>query len=191
MTMELEKTKVAELPKKTLEKTPEPPPLAQRLDSPAASTPRLSSENASVVEESRKDGKEGKESKEIALGSHTSRLVSDLQKKFLRAERFGVPVQLSVKEKRNSKAERKGVKGVEVDLTNQVVRVLGSSSVKSMIDALEQTGRRARLIGQGVPDDFLVSAAVAEFKGPTIFGVVRLAQVNMELARVEANFNGQ
>ncbi|KAG9453050.1 hypothetical protein H6P81_005954 [Aristolochia fimbriata] len=83
-----------------------------------------------------------------------------------------------------------GVKGVEVDLTNQVVRVLGSSSVKSMTDALEQTGRRARLIGQGVPDDFLVSAAVAEFKGPTIFGVVRLAQVNMELARVEANFSG-
>lgn len=38
--------------------------------------------------------------------------------------------------------------------------------------------------------DFLVSAAVAEFKGPDIFGVVRLAQVNMELARVEANFSG-
>jgi copper chaperone for superoxide dismutase len=38
--------------------------------------------------------------------------------------------------------------------------------------------------------DFLVSAAVAEFKGPVIFGVVRLAQVNMELARVEATFSG-
>lgn len=38
--------------------------------------------------------------------------------------------------------------------------------------------------------DFLVSAAVAEFKGPHIFGVVRLAQVNMELARIEANFSG-
>lgn len=38
--------------------------------------------------------------------------------------------------------------------------------------------------------DFLVSAAVAEFKGPDIFGVVRLAQVNMELARIEANFSG-
>jgi hypothetical protein len=36
--------------------------------------------------------------------------------------------------------------------------------------------------------DFLVSAAVAEFKGPVVFGVVRLAQVNMELARVEATF---
>ncbi|WCJ26091.1 Copper chaperone for superoxide dismutase chloroplastic [Euphorbia peplus] len=83
-----------------------------------------------------------------------------------------------------------GVKNVEVDLGNQVVRILGSSPVKRMAEALEQTGRKARLIGQGVPEDFLVSAAVAEFKGPDIFGVVRFAQVNMELARVEANFSG-
>ncbi|CAL0312699.1 unnamed protein product [Lupinus luteus] len=84
----------------------------------------------------------------------------------------------------------KGVKNVEVDLSNQVVRVLGSTPVKTMTEALEQTGRIARLIGQGVPEDFLISAAVSEFKGPDIFGVVRLAQVNMELARVEANFSG-
>nr|AEN71836.1 copper/zinc-superoxide dismutase copper chaperone precursor [Dimocarpus longan] len=83
-----------------------------------------------------------------------------------------------------------GVKNVEVDLSNQVVRILGWSPVKTMTEALEQTGRKARLIGQGVPEDFLVSAAVAEFKGPDIFGVVRLAQVNMELARGEANFTG-
>lgn len=38
--------------------------------------------------------------------------------------------------------------------------------------------------------DFLVSAAVAEFKGPEIFGVVRFAQVNMELAQIEASFGG-
>lgn len=38
--------------------------------------------------------------------------------------------------------------------------------------------------------DFLISAAVAEFKGPDIFGVVRFAQVNVELARIEANFSG-
>ncbi|XP_068635343.1 copper chaperone for superoxide dismutase, chloroplastic/cytosolic-like isoform X2 [Aristolochia californica] len=83
-----------------------------------------------------------------------------------------------------------GVKGVDVDLSNQVVRVHGSSSVKSMTDALEQTGRKTRLIGQGVSEEFLVSAAVVEFKGPIIFGVVRLVQVHMELARVEANFSG-
>lgn len=44
----------------------------------------------------------------------------------------------------------KGVKSVEVDLSNQVVRILGSSTVKTMTEALEQTGRKARLIGQGV-----------------------------------------
>ncbi|WJX88972.1 hypothetical protein P8452_71007 [Trifolium repens] len=83
-----------------------------------------------------------------------------------------------------------GIKNVEVDLSNQVVRILGSTPVKAMTEALEQTGRKARLIGQGVPEDFLISAAVSEFKGPEIFGVVRLAQVNMELARIEANFSG-
>ncbi|KAI5417428.1 copper chaperone for superoxide dismutase, chloroplastic/cytosolic [Lathyrus oleraceus] len=83
-----------------------------------------------------------------------------------------------------------GIKNVEVDLSNQVVRILGSTPVKIMTEALEQTGRKARLIGQGVPEDFLISAAVSEFKGPDIFGVVRLAQVNMELARIEANFSG-
>ncbi|KAF4355420.1 hypothetical protein G4B88_020321 [Cannabis sativa] len=44
-----------------------------------------------------------------------------------------------------------GVKSVEVDLSNQVVRILGSTPVKTMTEALEQTGRKARLIGQGVP----------------------------------------
>ncbi|KAJ9173500.1 hypothetical protein P3X46_016623 [Hevea brasiliensis] len=83
-----------------------------------------------------------------------------------------------------------GVKMVEMDLGSQVVRVLGSSPVKTMTEALEQTGRNARLIGQGVPEDFLVSAAVAEFKSPEIFGVVRFAQLNMELSRIEANFSG-
>jgi copper chaperone for superoxide dismutase len=94
-----------------------------------------------------------------------------------------------VKSVKNKLQDVNGIKNVEVDLTNQVVRILGTSSVKTMTEALEQTGRTARLIGQGVPEDFLISAAVAEFKGPDIFGVVRLAQVNMELARIEANFN--
>ncbi|KAL5186500.1 Copper chaperone for superoxide dismutase, chloroplastic/cytosolic [Glycine soja] len=91
---------------------------------------------------------------------------------------------------KNKLNEINGVKNVEVDLSNQVVRILGSTPVKTMTEALEQTGRKARLIGQGVPEDFLISAAVSEFKGPDIFGVVRLAQVNMELARIEANFSG-
>lgn len=39
-----------------------------------------------------------------------------------------------------------------MDLSNQVVRILGSSPVKVLTEALEQTGRNARLIGQGVPE---------------------------------------
>ncbi|KAG9453799.1 hypothetical protein H6P81_006703 [Aristolochia fimbriata] len=139
MAMELQKAKVAELPKKTLEKTPETPPLAQRLDNSAASTTRLSSENASAVEESGKDGEEGKESKEIALGSPTSGPVSDLQKKFLRAERFGVPVQLSEKEKRNSRAERFGT----------ATTAYGSGELKK----LEEQKRKARAERFGITSE--------------------------------------
>ncbi|GAB2209842.1 hypothetical protein Drorol1_Dr00027067 [Drosera rotundifolia] len=95
-----------------------------------------------------------------------------------------------VKTVKNKLEAIEGVKRVEADLSNQVVRILGTTSVKYLADALDQTGCKARLIGQGVPEDFLVSAAVAEFKGPDIFGVVRMAQVNMELARIEANFSG-
>lgn len=43
-----------------------------------------------------------------------------------------------------------------MDLSNQVVRILGSTPVKTMTEALEQTGRRARLIGQGVPEGWPV-----------------------------------
>jgi copper chaperone for superoxide dismutase len=48
-----------------------------------------------------------------------------------------------------------GIKNVEVDLSNQVVRILGSTPVKTMTEALEQTGRKARLIGQGIPEGCL------------------------------------
>jgi hypothetical protein len=41
-----------------------------------------------------------------------------------------------------------------VDLSNQVVRILGSTPVKTMTEALDETGRKARLIGQGVPEGF-------------------------------------
>lgn len=44
-----------------------------------------------------------------------------------------------------------GIKSIDVDLANQVVRIFGSSPVKIMAEALEQTGRKARLIGQGLP----------------------------------------
>ncbi len=45
-----------------------------------------------------------------------------------------------------------GVKSVDVDLGNQVVRVMGSATVKNLSAALAQSGRKARLIGQGLPE---------------------------------------
>lgn len=49
---------------------------------------------------------------------------------------------------------------MEVDLANQVVRILGSSLVKTMTEALELTGRNARLIGQGIPEGWLTELSV-------------------------------
>lgn len=72
---------------------------------------------------------------------------------------------------RNKLHQLEGVRKVDVDLANQVVRVQGTTPLKVLNEALEQTGRKARLIGQGSPDDFLISATVAEFKGPEIYGV--------------------
>lgn len=51
---------------------------------------------------------------------------------------------------------KQGIKNVDVDLSNQVVRILGSVPVKSMEEALAQTGRSARLIGQGNPNGWLL-----------------------------------
>ncbi|CAK9214027.1 unnamed protein product [Sphagnum troendelagicum] len=95
-----------------------------------------------------------------------------------------------VKSVRTKLEPLEGVKSVDVDLGNQVVRVLGSATVKNLSAALAQSGRKARLIGQGLPENFALSAAVAEFKGPEIHGVVRFVQVSMELARIEASFSG-
>lgn len=52
---------------------------------------------------------------------------------------------------------------MEVDLANQVVRILGSSPVKTMTEALEQTGRSARLIGQGIPEGLLAQLVVLSY----------------------------
>ena len=61
-----------------------------------------------------------------------------------------------------------GVKNVDVDLSNQVVRILGSSPVKAMTEALEQTGRKALLIGQGVPQGWFPFS----FSGPLLFAAL-------------------
>lgn len=63
-----------------------------------------------------------------------------------------------------------GVKAVEVDLANQVVRILGSATVKNLTTAIEQSGRHVRLIGQGVPSGMIFDFLSARsFKGFRLF----------------------
>ncbi|CAN1805640.1 Protein MODIFIER OF SNC1 11 [Linum perenne] len=54
------------------------------------------------------EGALGQESKTDAAVSENADSVTDAEKKILRAERFGISVQLSEEEKRNSRAERFG-----------------------------------------------------------------------------------
>lgn len=44
---------------------------------------------------------------------------------------------------------------MDVNLENQVVRILGSTTVKDLTAALAESGRKARLIGQGLPESKL------------------------------------
>ncbi|KAL3678335.1 hypothetical protein R1sor_021291 [Riccia sorocarpa] len=110
----------------------------------------------------------------------------DLQTEFM----VNMTCEGCVKAVRSKLEPLEGVRRLDVDLENQVVRVFGSVPVKNLITAVESTGRDVRLIGQGVPSEFTVSAAVAEFKGPQVHGVVRFAQVSMEASRIEAFFSG-
>lgn len=87
-----------ENPKKTLDAAS---PSMDKSDPPSAST--LSDAEVSV-----KEG-EGLTTTETAVGlasGESSGTANDIQKKIRRAERFGVPIQLSEQEKRNSRAER-------------------------------------------------------------------------------------
>ncbi|CAI5510007.1 unnamed protein product [Closterium sp. Naga37s-1] len=98
--------------------------------------------------------------------------------------------QSCVKNVRGKLEPLEGVKLVDISLESQVVRVLGSATLAQLEEALKKSGRKARLIGQGDPSQLALTAAVAEFKGPVIHGVVRFAQVSMEEVRVEAQFDG-
>ncbi|GLT47861.1 hypothetical protein SLA2020_215200 [Shorea laevis] len=88
-------------PKKAVD--PAPTTLAKS-DPPNAAAP------SAVSEASQEEG-EGANKTVSAVGSvaaNDSAQASDIQRKIRRAERFGMPVQLSEEEKRNSRAERFG-----------------------------------------------------------------------------------
>lgn len=88
-------------------------PVKNRLleDNPKTADPMLSSE-IPVADDSSKGTDESKvgvstsAAAPMASCQTNAGTVSDIQKKILRAERFGMPVHLSEEEKRNSRAER-------------------------------------------------------------------------------------
>lgn len=99
-------------PKKTLDlslpptATPEPDPSQDPPNDSSthpSSLPPPTSADASVADADA-DAKDGADSKASVDGHDAP--VSDFQKKIRRAERFGISVQLSEQEKRNSRAER-------------------------------------------------------------------------------------
>ncbi|CAI5938780.1 unnamed protein product [Closterium sp. NIES-64] len=116
----------------------------------------------------------------------TATQLPDLMTEFM----VDMSCQSCVKNVRGKLEPLEGVKLVDISLESQVVRVLGSATLAQLEEALKKSGRKARLIGQGDPSQLALTAAVAEFKGPVIHGVVRFAQVSMEEVRVEAQFDG-
>eukprot|EP01018_Ginkgo_biloba_P008036 Gb_17137 [translate_table: standard] len=80
---------------------------------------------------------------------------------------------------------RAGAEGIDM-ATSQIT----GTTEDGFIEDMKCDGAKAIQNKLDTFNDFLVPTAVAEFKGPKIFGVVRFAQVNVEFARVEANFGG-
>ncbi|XVE76272.1 hypothetical protein DITRI_Ditri12bG0158800 [Diplodiscus trichospermus] len=87
-------------PKKTVEAAP---PSTERSDPPSTDTPAASEVSLKESEGSKTTG-----TTVGTVAGDSSGPVNGIQKKIRRAERFGVPVQLSEQEKRNSRAERFG-----------------------------------------------------------------------------------
>ncbi|XP_039021514.1 protein MODIFIER OF SNC1 11-like isoform X2 [Hibiscus syriacus] len=78
------------------------PPSTDKLDPPSSDTPA----SEASLKENGGSQTSGTILSSVAGGGNGP--VNDIQKKIRRAERFGVPVQLSEQEKRNSRAERFG-----------------------------------------------------------------------------------
>ncbi|KAE8720343.1 Detected protein of unknown function [Hibiscus syriacus] len=97
-------------------------PASTHISDPPTTVPRSNAEGTvKGIEDSKTTGTTAG-----SVAGDTSVPVYDIQKKIRRAERFGVPVQLSEKEKRNSRAERFGIapssKGSEALKQSEVVK---------------------------------------------------------------------
>ncbi|RWR95522.1 hypothetical protein CKAN_02487100 [Cinnamomum micranthum f. kanehirae] len=109
MAMEMQKPKESSLPQDLLPAKPQ----LQKSENPNShplnpNTETPQPKQATKEEEEEEEEEEGPKEPMPPAPDTASDPVSDLQKKFLRAERFGMPVQLSEEEKRSSRAERFG-----------------------------------------------------------------------------------
>jgi hypothetical protein len=96
-----------ENPKETLDHEVSPISKPDLHEDPPSSTPTQVSSDSTIPSgtvESRKDGEDSKSTAASPAGDDGH--VSSIQKKIRRAERFGISVQLTEEEKRNSRAER-------------------------------------------------------------------------------------
>ncbi|KAF3442066.1 hypothetical protein FNV43_RR15982 [Rhamnella rubrinervis] len=115
---------------------------------PSSSDVAVSGTNGSV-----KEGEDSKSAESVveAVGADAAAdPVSDIQKKIRRAERFGISVQLTEKEKRNSRAERFG--------TGSTV---GGSEVSKKTEELKRKARAERF---GLPASVTPVASEEEAK---------------------------
>ncbi|XP_028775125.1 protein MODIFIER OF SNC1 11 isoform X1 [Neltuma alba] len=119
-------------PKKTLDltqppsATPDPDPSQDPTNASSTTQPSSLPSQPSTTGASPKDAAAAESKHPVA---EKDAAVSDIQKKILRAERFGISVQLSEQEKRNSRAERFGT---------------GSTSQASETSKSEELKRKAR-----------------------------------------------
>jgi len=96
-----------ENPKKTLTLTPKNTPNLNEEPKNTSSADDEKPESQSQDQGSDKEDVDGSKAKATVVSPKGDDVpANDIQKKLRRAERFGVPVQLSEKEKRNSRAER-------------------------------------------------------------------------------------
>ncbi|XP_059463590.1 protein MODIFIER OF SNC1 11 isoform X2 [Corylus avellana] len=148
-----------ETPKETLDHEVSPIAKPDLHEDPPSSTPTQVSSDSTVPSgtvESRKDGEDSKSTAATA-GSPAGDdgPVSSIQKKMRRAERFGISVQLTEEEKRNSRAERFGtgstLHGSEASKSSEVLKRKARAERFGLQDTSVATDEQAKK--KATPDE--------------------------------------
>ncbi|XP_028093087.1 protein MODIFIER OF SNC1 11-like isoform X4 [Camellia sinensis] len=136
----------AENPSKTpdQQQLPQPPPSTSDTDSLTkdGDESKISATEAAANSTALKDSNDDNKKKD-----EEDPVVSNIQRKIRRAERFGMPVQLSEEEKRNSRAQRFGIVQSEpVDEAAKKKARLARFGAATKTDPLEEDKKKARAI---------------------------------------------